>query len=1210
MPVAMRFWSLLVLWAAFFAACYGLWRWSESALLRERQLKAWEHEENIEATEAALDRPLRLGERWLALHELPAVTERVTGASVEFDAAGLKAAGVTAETPLARLRGTFSARAALSHWLAPLGLGYDVRDGRIVITSPDRMSDPTELQTVVYPLPQPDFAAAAVDHEVWYDLVTTIVQPESWDIVGGSAHCESMPGGLVIVQTRSAHRELRRLFQTLGSLRSPPESFAPVPIMPYQRPEVWQQFRDSLGESTSVAADGLPLDDLIAALGERHGIAMLINVRKLEEAGVAPNTPITMQLANVSLTTVLDRLLDDKELSYAIHDEALVVTTPEDCESPDSMLLAAHPVHDLVEWLEDTRAADYDSLIDMIEAIIAPESWVDVGGPGSIEELDGWLLISQTYAIHGRVERTLADLRSVLSYKSSSPVLTLGQSAGERRLRDALARPTLARFVEEPLERALTRLGEQSGVPIVVDQRRFEEAGVHSQTPISCDLAPRPLAAQLQLILEQLELAATIRDDVVLVSTPEHIESPDYCPVRVYDVRPLADPDFGITDAGQLIDAITTLVTPESWSDVGGPASIREFRGLLVVCHTDAGHRQLEQLFAALEAHCLRGPPRGDEPPWVIPISRAPGDEEVEQLLGRTVDVDLHSEPLDTAIRNLADRHGVPVVFDGRRLSEAGVNLDAPVTLAARGIALEAALRLVLDEHDIIMRVWQGALVISIDERSPADFPLVAYRVDRLLADGADPLIDLVATVVEPESWVDVGGPGAIKEVGQWLLVSQSREVQQKIVRLLGELRSGAINKPSPAEQRVRAALAREVAMQFHRVPLGDALAALARTADVPLVVSEMRLEEAGVDLQTSVSIDVPPAPLAAQLRLLLEPLHLAYGVQHEVLFVATPEELDRECRLAIRTYDCRSLPGNRALADFEASRAEHIVTTLIDGESWVDVGGFGAAREFQGRLVVLHRDNIHEQIGRLLAAIDRNCRLAAAGPDDQPLMIDVNGNPREEAIERALGRNVSLELRGQPMAAALSSLAAEHGISLVVDERVLTEASCDRSRPIIFSARGVTLGGALDRLLGAWNLRYAIRDQVLRVTHDDDRASASQLRLYRVADLMARKRVSLEVLGELVIQGTAASGGGGVDAWAEEGGAGELVELGTQWLAVTATLQQHQRVEDLLTEWRTGHVPPRERERRLEASRGRWQPDRRSPQPASEELHDPWKGR
>jgi hypothetical protein len=108
----------------------------------------------------------------------------------------------------------------------------------------------------------------------------------------------------------------------------------------------------------------------------------------------------------------------------------------------------------------------------------------------------------------------------------------------------------------------------------------------------------------------------------------------------------------------------------------------------------------------------------------------------------------------------------------------------------------------------------------------------------------------------------------------------------------------------------------------------------------------------------------------------------------------------------------------------------------------------------------------------------------------------------------------------------------------------------------------------------------------------------------------MARKRVSLEVLGELVIQGTAASGGGGVDAWAEEGGAGELVELGTQWLAVTATLQQHQRVEDLLTEWRTGHVPPRERERRLEASRGRWQPDRRSPQPASEELHDPWKGR
>ena len=1184
----MRFWSLVALWGAFFAASYAVWQSTESADLRRRQLVAWQREQRIDATAAALERTVELGERWLALHELPGVIEQATGIQVEFDADSCKLDGLDLGTPLSRIRGRFSARAALSLFLAPRGLGYDIRDGRIVIASADRLSDLSELQTVVYPLPQPDVAAAAVDHEAWHELVTTIVRPESWDDVGGAAHCEAAPGGLVVVQSRSAQREVRRVIEALGSLRSPPESPAPVPICPSMTPAAWQRLRAALAEPTAVAADGLPLDDLVEKLSQRHGVPILVQTRRLEEAGVSPNVPITLQLADVSLATALAWVLDDLELTWTLRDEALIVTTPEDAESPDTLLLAAHPVHDIAEWSQDGQAADYERLSDVIQGSIAPESWVDVGGPGSIKELGGWLLMWQTHQVHGQIEALLAELRLALSYQSTEPQFAVGRSPRQRQLREALARPASATFVEEPLARAMQELGEQMRIPIVINKRRLEEAGVNPAVPMTCDLGQRPLADQLRLMLEPLELAATIRGDVVLVSTPEHIESADCCPVRVYDVRPLVDPDFGVTDPDRLIDALTTLITPESWCDVGGPASIEDFRGLLVICHTDDGHEQIDQLLTALETHGLDVGPRRDVP-GTVRVGGTPGDEAVEQALTRVVDVDLLDVSLAAAIRELTDRCGLQVVFDDRRLSEAGINLEAPVTLAARGIRLESALRLVLDEHGMILQVRQGAVVVTVDEGSPQDLPLIAYHADRLLDEGADTLIDTVTTVVAPETWVDVGGAGALEVVGDWLLVSQSREVHQQVKHLLAELRGDAAGDTTPAQQRVRTALVREVAVHFQQRPLGDALGMLARVADVPIVVSARRLEEAGVSLETPVTIDLPPAPLACQLRHILSPLHLALGVQQDVVLVTTPEELERESRMSIRSYDVRPL-GARLGIELPAIWAADLVTTLIDSESWVDVGGAGAAREFQGRLVILHRDDVHEGIERLLAAIDRHCGPAAADRGNQPLFVDTDANPREALIESALGRQADVVLRDLPVAAALRSLAVEHGIPLVLDERVLKEAECDASLPISFSARGLRLGGALDRLLGAWNLTYAIRDRALVVTHDDDECNAGEVRLYRVTDLLPRKQVSLDVFAELVIQGTGAADGSSIDAWAEEGGASEIAAVGTEWLAVAGTLQQHHRVEDLLCEWRTGSLPPRERERRAEAARGRWQ--------------------
>lgn len=45
---------------------------------------------------------------------------------------------------------------------------------------------------------------------------------------------------------------------------------------------------------------------------------------------------------------------------------------------------------------------------------------------------------------------------------------------------------------------------------------------------------------------------------------------------------------------------ITTSVLPESWEDMGGPATIGEFNGMIVIRHTPRAHRKVEEVLQML----------------------------------------------------------------------------------------------------------------------------------------------------------------------------------------------------------------------------------------------------------------------------------------------------------------------------------------------------------------------------------------------------------------------------------------------------------------------------------------------------------------------------------------------------------------------------------------------------------------------------------
>src|SRR5688572_12324645 len=105
------------------------------------------------------------------------------------------------------------------------------------------------------------------------------------------------------------------------------------------------------------------------------------------------------------------------------------------------------------------------------------------------------------------------------------------------RLEQALLRRGSIHAVEMPLQDFADRLSQQFGVPIELDVKKLEEAGVNRDTAINKRLESIPLESILQHGLNDLELTFTIRNHVILITTPEEVES--RLTTKIYPVRDL-----------------------------------------------------------------------------------------------------------------------------------------------------------------------------------------------------------------------------------------------------------------------------------------------------------------------------------------------------------------------------------------------------------------------------------------------------------------------------------------------------------------------------------------------------------------------------------------------------------------------------------------------------------------------------------------------
>jgi hypothetical protein len=165
-----------------------------------------------------------------------------------------------------------------------------------------------------------------------------------------------------------------------------------------------------------------PLADVVEFLAEQFELPLYIDERALEDAGVDRATPITLAVRRpIKLSSILRMIGRKHDLAFVPDDDILLLTTP---DAADWLLVArVYPVADLVPAtdgppdmapLPGQVRRQYEELLAVIKGAVAPASWTDVGGPGTVSAIPGQgvLVVYQTYEVHQALARLLEQLRA------------------------------------------------------------------------------------------------------------------------------------------------------------------------------------------------------------------------------------------------------------------------------------------------------------------------------------------------------------------------------------------------------------------------------------------------------------------------------------------------------------------------------------------------------------------------------------------------------------------------------------------------------------------------------------------------------------------------------------------------------------------------------------------------------------------------------
>ena len=158
-------------------------------------------------------------------------------------------------------------------------------------------------------------------------------------------------------------------------------------------------------------------------------------------------------------------------------------------------------------------------------------------------------------------------------------------------------------FTETQLSDVVNYLKDYHHIEIQLDLKALEDASIGPETPVTRQLDHITLKSALRIMLGALDLTYIIKNEVLLITTPD--KASNELTTKVYPVGDLTMPATGRVsgeDYSSLIEVITTSISPTTWDEVGGPASVKALRKSrsLIIAQTEEAQEQIVELLTAL----------------------------------------------------------------------------------------------------------------------------------------------------------------------------------------------------------------------------------------------------------------------------------------------------------------------------------------------------------------------------------------------------------------------------------------------------------------------------------------------------------------------------------------------------------------------------------------------------------------------------------
>ena len=257
---------------------------------------------------------------------------------------------------------------------------------------------------VTAPHPIAHLVASGYDPVRLSELVRATIWPDLWE--AGTESTLTVLGDVMFV--RAPDRMHYQIAGLLKALASPAERTF------IHEPTVHTRMREKLKQRVSVTFRETPLSEAVKALASQVNIPIRLDKPQLVDEGVDMDMPITLDLQNVPLRTVLDVLPMKawKEVSWELRDGVLWITGTS--ASASRCKTAVYDVGDLCRNDRESRA-----LVEMLKAQTSQEYWYDLAGTeGPIEIARSGVLVA--YAPEKAHDALLSVLRSYREALSQS----------------------------------------------------------------------------------------------------------------------------------------------------------------------------------------------------------------------------------------------------------------------------------------------------------------------------------------------------------------------------------------------------------------------------------------------------------------------------------------------------------------------------------------------------------------------------------------------------------------------------------------------------------------------------------------------------------------------------------------------------------------------------------------------------------------------